>query len=86
MDSSLCERPNTNPEDTGIRQDQASSERRSGKQKVHSLIDKVFSRTNLVLAWEKVKKNRGSGGLDDLTMVLRLFQVSNQRTQHDVSG
>jgi RNA-directed DNA polymerase len=68
LDSSLCERPNTNPEDTGIRQDQASSERRSGKQKVHSLIDKVFSRTNLGLAWEKVKKNRGSAGLDDLTI------------------
>jgi RNA-directed DNA polymerase len=68
LESSLCERPNTNPEDTGIRQDQASSERRSGKQKVHSLIDKVFSGTNLVLAWEKVKKNRGSAGIDDLTI------------------
>jgi RNA-directed DNA polymerase len=68
-DSALCERPNTNPEDTGIRQDHASSsERRSGKQKVHSLIDKVFSRTNLGRAWEKVKKNRGSAGLDDLTI------------------
>jgi group II intron reverse transcriptase/maturase len=67
-DSSLGERPNTNPEDTGIRQDHASSERRSGKQKVHSLIDKVFSRTNLGLAWEKVQKNRGSAGLDDLTI------------------
>jgi hypothetical protein len=29
------------------------------KQKVHSLIDKVYSRKNLELAWEKVKKNRG---------------------------
>jgi group II intron reverse transcriptase/maturase len=28
----------------------------------------VFSRTNLVLAWEKVKKKRGSAGLDDLTI------------------
>jgi retron-type reverse transcriptase len=68
LDSSLCERPNTNPEDTGRRQDNASSERRSGKQKVHSLIDKVYSRKNLELAWERVKKNRGSAGIDDLTI------------------
>jgi RNA-directed DNA polymerase len=38
------------------------------KQKVHSLIDKVYSRKNLELAWEKVKKNRGSAGIDDVTI------------------
>jgi RNA-directed DNA polymerase len=32
------------------------------------LIDKVFSRKNLELAWEKVKKNRGSAGVDDVTI------------------
>jgi RNA-directed DNA polymerase len=68
LERSLCERPNTHPEETGRRQGQASSERRSGKQKIHSLIAKVFSRTNLTLAWEKVKKNRGSAGIDDLTI------------------
>lgn len=38
------------------------------KRKVHSLIDKVYSRKNLELAWEKVKKNRGSAGVDDVTI------------------
>lgn len=68
MDSSLCERPNPHPEDTGRRQDRASSKTRSRKQKVHSLIDKVFSRKNLELAWQRVKKNRGSAGIDAVTV------------------
>jgi retron-type reverse transcriptase len=38
------------------------------KRKVHSLIDKVFSRKNLELAWEKVKRNRGSAGIDEVTI------------------
>ena len=38
------------------------------KRKVHSLIDKVYSRKNLELAWEKVRKNRGSAGVDDVTI------------------
>ena len=32
--------------------------------KVHSLIDKVYKRKNLEMAWEEVKENRGSGGVD----------------------
>src|SRR4051794_22435972 len=32
--------------------------------KVHSLVDKVYQRKNLEMAWEKVKANRGSGGVD----------------------
>jgi len=40
-------------------QDPDTSKARQGKKKkVHSLIDKVCSRKNLELAWEKVKKNR----------------------------
>src|SRR5437879_1986522 len=35
-----------------------------GAKKVHSLIDKVYKRKNLEMAWEKVKENRGSGGID----------------------
>src|SRR6201987_5849054 len=35
-----------------------------GTKKVHSLIDKVYKRKNLEMAWEKVKANRGSGGVD----------------------
>jgi group II intron reverse transcriptase/maturase len=42
--------------------------RREKKRKVHSLIDKVFSRRNLEIAWEKVKKNRGSAGIDKVTI------------------
>ena len=34
------------------------------EKKVHSLVDKVYKRKNLVLAWEKVKRNQGSGGID----------------------
>ena len=36
----------------------------TGAKKVHSLIDKVYKRKNLEMAWEKVKANRGSGGVD----------------------
>ena len=32
--------------------------------KVHSLVDKVYKRKNLQIAWEKVQANRGSGGVD----------------------
>lgn len=32
--------------------------------KVHSLIDKVYQRKNLEMAWDKVRANRGSGGID----------------------
>jgi hypothetical protein len=28
------------------------------KQKVHSLVDKVYSRKNLKLAWERVRANK----------------------------
>jgi len=36
----------------------------TGAKKVHSLIDKVYKWKNLEMAWEKVKENRGSGGVD----------------------
>ncbi len=36
--------------------------------KVHSLIDKVYQRKNLEIAWERVKANRGSGGVDGQTV------------------
>jgi RNA-directed DNA polymerase len=36
----------------------------TGARKVHSLIDKVYKRKNLEMAWETVKANRGSGGVD----------------------
>src|SRR5271165_6706675 len=36
----------------------------TGARKVHSLIDKVYQRKNLEMAWERVRANRGSGGVD----------------------
>ncbi|HEX5744588.1 MAG TPA: hypothetical protein VFZ09_00005 [Archangium sp.] len=36
----------------------------TGARKVHSLIDKVYKRKNLEIAWERVKANQGSGGVD----------------------
>jgi RNA-directed DNA polymerase len=69
LESSLGERPNTGTEETVEPQDPDTSKGRQGKKKkVHSLIDKVFSRKNLELAWEKVKKNRGSAGIDEVTI------------------
>jgi RNA-directed DNA polymerase len=35
-----------------------------GQKKVHSLVDKVYQPKNLRAAWERVKANRGSGGVD----------------------
>lgn len=35
-----------------------------GQRKVHSLVDKVYQPKNLRAAWEKVKANRGTGGID----------------------
>jgi len=36
--------------------------------KVRSLIDKVYKRKSLEMAWERVKANRGGGGVDGQTL------------------
>lgn len=36
----------------------------TGARKVHSLVDKVYKRKNLALAWERVRQNQGAGGVD----------------------
>jgi retron-type reverse transcriptase len=64
----MGERPSTELEETGKRQGQATSADRPWKRKVHSLIDKGYSRKNLALAGEKVKQNRGSAGIDEVTI------------------
>jgi RNA-directed DNA polymerase len=42
----------------------------TGAKKVPSLIDKVYKRKNREMAWEKVKENRGSGGVDGQSLAL----------------
>src|SRR6266498_3466179 len=46
--------------------------------KVHSLIDKVYKRKNLEMAWEKVKANRGSGGVDGQSLEAFEAQLEQQ--------
>ena len=36
----------------------------AGARKVHSLVDKIYKTKNLELAWEKVRQNKGAGGID----------------------
>ena len=38
------------------------------RRKVHSLIDKVYDPTNLAEAWKNVRENKGSAGIDGLTV------------------
>jgi len=50
----------------------------TGAKKVHSLIDKVYKRKNLEMAWEKVKENRGSGGVDGQSLAVFESQLGLQ--------
>src|SRR5215469_14020264 len=50
----------------------------TGAKKVHSLIDKVYKRKKLEMAWEKVKENRGSGGVDGQTLEAFEAQLDQQ--------
>jgi retron-type reverse transcriptase len=49
-----------------------------GAKKVHSLVDKVYKRKNLEMAWEKVKANRGSGGVDGQSLAGFAAQLEQQ--------
>jgi hypothetical protein len=68
LESSFSARPHLRAEDTAERRPPWTSRRSQGKRKVHALIAKVYSRKNLERAWEKVKKNRGRAGIDDVTI------------------
>src|SRR5258708_11815925 len=50
----------------------------TGARKVHSLVDKVYQRKNLEMAWEKVKANRGSGGVDGQSLEAFAEQLDQQ--------
>ncbi len=63
MESSLSERP-----EHRRRRRLAEWINPTAAKKVHSLIDKVYQRKNLEIAWERVKANRGSGGVDGQTL------------------
>src|SRR6202158_3764517 len=64
MESSLCEKPERHA--SRKLSDHLTLE--GQKQKVHSLADKVYSRKNWTLAWERVRANRGAGGADRVTI------------------
>ena len=68
VDSSLRARPNPCPEDTVQPPDRPSAQTRTSKKNIHSLIDKVFSRQHLALAWERGKKPHGCAGIDHVTI------------------
>lgn len=46
--------------------------------KVHSLVDKVYKRKNLELAWQRVKRNRGAAGIDGQTLEEFELQLDEQ--------
>ena len=64
MESSLCEKPERHA--SRRLSDHLVLEGR--QQKVHSLVDKVYSRKNLKLAWERVRANQGASGADKVTI------------------
>src|SRR6202011_1948186 len=53
----------------------------TGTRKVHSLIDKVYQRKNLEQAWERVRANRGSGGVDGQSLEVFGGQLNEQLEQ-----
>src|ERR1700751_4169539 len=64
MESSLCEKP----ERHAPRRLSDYLALEGQKQKVHSLVDKVYSRKNLKLAWERVRANQGASGTDGVSI------------------
>ena len=53
----------------------------TGAKKVHSLVDKVYKQKNLEIAWERVKANRGSGGVDGQSLEGFAAQVDQELGQ-----
>jgi RNA-directed DNA polymerase len=53
----------------------------TGAKKVHSLIDKVYKRKNLEMAWDCVEANRGSGGVDGQSLEAFGQQLGSELNQ-----
>jgi RNA-directed DNA polymerase len=66
--SSHRERPCTGIEDTPEASIGTGGRGHQRHRKVHSLIDKVYDRSNLTEAWKHVRENKGSAGIDGLTI------------------
>ena len=64
MENSLCEKPERHA--SRRLSDHLTFEGQT--KKVHSLVDKVYSRKNLKLAWERVRANHGASGPDKVTI------------------
>lgn len=60
----------------------------TGARKVHSLIDKVYQRKNLEMAWDRVRANGGSGGVDGQSLSEFAEHVDQQleRLQGELIG
>jgi RNA-directed DNA polymerase len=50
----------------------------TGARKVHSLVDKVYKRKNLEMAWQKVKRNAGAAGVDGQSVEVFEQQLDEQ--------
>jgi len=56
----------------------------TGAKKVHSLVDKVYSMKNLELAWQKVRANKGAGGIDGVDIEMFEQQLeANLKQLHE---
>ena len=52
------------------------------KRKYYSLIDKVYKWSNLFEAWKSVKKNKGSAGVDGIT--IETFDVYAEQNLREI--
>jgi group II intron reverse transcriptase/maturase len=56
----------------------------TGERKVHSLVDKIYKTKNLEMAWQRVKANKGAGGIDGQTIDdFEANVAANLRRLHD---
>src|SRR5262245_19235240 len=65
---SLCERPCAGIEETGEAPSDAGGMECSRRRKVQSLRDKVYEAAKLAEASERVREDKGSAGIDGLTV------------------